>query len=62
MQKSGRWKFQCIAQVHTSEPVTVVSPMKPVTSQQDVQPDRVGPVTIARAIPNAAEQFVGPIL
>lgn len=36
--------------------------MKQVTSQQDVQPDQVGPFTIARALPNAAVQFVGPIM
>lgn len=36
--------------------------MKQVTSQHDVQPDRVGPFTIARALPNAAVQFVGPIM
>ncbi len=36
--------------------------MKQVTSQQDVQPDRVGPFTIARAVPNEAAQFVGPIM
>lgn len=36
--------------------------MKQVTSQQDPRPDRVGPFTIARAIPNAAVQSVGPIM
>lgn len=36
--------------------------MKQVTSQQAVQPDQVGPFTIARALPNAAVQFVGPIM
>lgn len=36
--------------------------MKQITSQHDVQPDQVGPFTIARAVPNAAVQFVGPIM
>ncbi|GHE04206.1 hypothetical protein U879_06905 [Defluviimonas sp. 20V17] len=36
--------------------------MKQVTSQHDVRPDRVGSFIIARAIPNAAVQFVGPIM
>lgn len=36
--------------------------MRQVTSQHDVQPDRVGTFTIARALPNAAVQFVGPIM
>lgn len=36
--------------------------MKQLTSQQSVQPNQVGPFTIARAIPNAAVQFVGPIM
>ncbi|MGR3591611.1 MAG: pirin family protein [Limimaricola soesokkakensis] len=36
--------------------------MRQVTSQHDVQPDRVGPFTIARALPNEAAQFVGPIM
>ncbi|MCB1407818.1 MAG: pirin family protein [Rhodobacteraceae bacterium] len=36
--------------------------MKQVTSQHDVQPDQVGSFTIARAVPNAAVQFVGPIM
>ena len=36
--------------------------MKQVTSQHDVQPDRVGPFVIARAVPNAEVQFVGPIM
>ncbi len=36
--------------------------MKQVTSQHGVQPDQVGPFTIARALPNPAVQFVGPIL
>lgn len=36
--------------------------MKQVTSQHDVQPDQVGPLTIARALPNAAVQFVGPVM
>jgi hypothetical protein len=36
--------------------------MKQVTSQHDVQPDQVGSFTIARAVPNAALQFVGPIM
>ncbi len=36
--------------------------MRQVTSQHDVQPDRVGPFTIARAVPNEAVQFVGPIM
>ncbi|MGX9855359.1 pirin family protein [Limimaricola variabilis] len=36
--------------------------MRQVTSQHDVQPDRVGPFTIARALPNEAVQFVGPIM
>lgn len=36
--------------------------MKQVTSQHDVQPENVGPMTIGRALPNAATQFVGPIM
>jgi hypothetical protein len=36
--------------------------MKQVTSQHDVQPDQVGSFTIARAVPNAAVKFVGPIM
>lgn len=36
--------------------------MRQVTSQQDVEPDAIGPFTIARAIPNPAVPFVGPIL
>tara|TARA_R110002072_G_scaffold18700_1_gene69772 strand:+ start:999 stop:1880 length:882 start_codon:yes stop_codon:yes gene_type:complete len=36
--------------------------MKQVTSQHDVQPDQVGPFIIARALPNAATRFVGPIM
>ncbi|THH35370.1 pirin family protein [Aliishimia ponticola] len=36
--------------------------MRQVTSQQDIQPDRVGSFTIARAIPNPAVQFAGPIM
>ena len=36
--------------------------MKHVTSQHDVQPENVGPMTIGRALPNAAAKFVGPIM
>jgi redox-sensitive bicupin YhaK (pirin superfamily) len=36
--------------------------MKQVTSQHDVQPENVGPMTIGRALPNAATKFVGPIM
>lgn len=36
--------------------------MKQVISQHDVEPDQVGPFTIARALPNAAVRFVGPIM
>lgn len=36
--------------------------MKQVKSQHDIQPDQVGPFRIARAIPNAGVQCVGPIM
>ncbi|MFY0618939.1 pirin family protein [Shimia sp.] len=36
--------------------------MKQVTSQHDVQPEKVGSITIGRALPNAAAEFVGPIM
>jgi redox-sensitive bicupin YhaK (pirin superfamily) len=36
--------------------------MKQVTSQHDVQPDQVGSFFIARAVPNAVVQLVGPIM
>jgi redox-sensitive bicupin YhaK (pirin superfamily) len=36
--------------------------MRQVISQLDIQPDKVGPFTIARALPNKAVQFVGPIM
>lgn len=36
--------------------------MKQLASQHDVQPDQAGPFTIARAVPNEAVQFVGPIM
>lgn len=36
--------------------------MKQVASQHGVQPDQVGPFTIARALPNAAAHVVGPVM
>ena len=36
--------------------------MKPISFQEPSQPDRVGPFTIARALPNAAVNAVGPFL
>ena len=36
--------------------------MKQVTAQYDVEASQIGPFTIARALPNAAVQFVGPVM